>query len=68
MVKKLYAVWVKIDETLPWIELKGKYKTGREAKKAAREILDHAEMRIVEMPEQRRRMKALATVKHTARC
>jgi len=58
-VKNLYAVWIKIDETLPWIELKGKYKTRGEAKKAARKILDNTEMRIVEMPEQRR-VKALA--------
>jgi hypothetical protein len=63
MVKNLYTVWVKIDETLPWIELKGTYQTKGEAKKAAREILDHAEMRIVEMPEKRRRVKVLATTK-----
>jgi len=60
MVKNLYAVWVKIDETLPWIELKGTYQTRREAKKAAREILDHAEMRIAEMPK--RRVKVLTTI------
>jgi len=62
MVKNLYAVWVKIDETLPWIELKGTYQTRRKAKKAAREILDHAEMKIAEMPEKRRRVKALTTI------
>jgi len=56
----LYAVWIKIDETLPWIELKGKYKTRGEAKKGARDILDGAGMRIVKMPE-KRRVKALAT-------
>jgi hypothetical protein len=61
MVKNLYAVWIKIDETLPWIELKGKYKTRGEAKKAARKILDRAEMKLVEMPEKKRRVKALAT-------
>ena len=53
-------MWIKIDETLPWIELKGKYKTRGEAEKAAREILARAEMRIVEMPE-KRRVKALVT-------
>ena len=61
MVKNLYAVWIKIDETLPWIELKGKYRTKREAKKAARDVLDRVEIRVVEMPEKKRIVKALAT-------
>lgn len=61
MVKNLYAVWIKIDETLPWIELKGRYKTRGEAKGAARELLDRVEIRIVAMPEKKRRVKALAT-------
>jgi hypothetical protein len=60
MVKNLYAVWIKIDETLPWIELKGKYRTKREAKKAARDVLDRVEIRVVEMPEKKRVVKALA--------
>jgi len=59
-VKNLYAVWIKIDETLPWIELKGKYRTKREAKKAARYTLDRVEIRVVEMPEKKRQVKALA--------
>jgi len=60
MVKNLYAVWIKIDETLPWIELKGKYRTKREAKKAARYTLDRVEIRVVEMPK-KRQVKALTT-------
>lgn len=59
MVKELYAVWVKIDETLPWIELKGKYQTKGEAKEAAKEILNHAEMRIIEIPEKKGRARRL---------
>ena len=61
MVKNLYAVWIKIDETLPWIELKGKYRTKREAKRAARDTLDRVEIRVVEMPAKKRIVKALAT-------
>lgn len=64
MVKNLYAVWIKIDETLPWIELKGKYQTRREAKRAADKFLSSIKIRVVTIPEKRRRMKALATVKH----
>jgi len=63
MVKNLYAVWIKIDETLPWIELKGKYKTKIEAKKAVKENLNRVEIRIVEMPEKKRQVKAL-TARH----
>jgi len=59
----LYAVWIKIDETLPWIELKGKYKTKIEAKKAVEENLNRVEIRIVEMPEKKRQIKAL-TARH----
>lgn len=57
----MYAVWIKIDETLPWIELKGKYRTKREAKNTAKEILLRTEMRIVEIPERERRVEALVT-------
>jgi len=61
MVKKMYTVWIKIDETLPWIELQGKYETKRDAKNTAKEILLRTEMRIVEIPERERRVEALAT-------
>jgi len=65
MVKNLYAVWIKIDETLPWIELKGEYQTRREAKKAANEFLNMVKIKIVEFPEKRTSVKALASVKAT---
>jgi len=58
----LYTVCVKIDETLPWIELKGKYKTRREAKKAAKDTLSCAEIRVVEIADKKRRVKTLATI------
>jgi hypothetical protein len=63
MVKNLYTVWIKIDETLPWIELKGEYQTRREAKKAANEFLCMVKIKIVESPEKRSPMKALEFVK-----
>ena len=65
MVKNLYAVWIKIDETLPWIELKGEYQTRREAKRAANEFLSMTKIKIVESPEKRSPMKALEFVKAT---
>jgi len=63
MVKNLYAVWIKIDETLPWIELKGEHQTRREAKKAATEFLNVVKIKIVEFPEKRSPMKAVVSVK-----
>jgi hypothetical protein len=65
MVKNLYAVWIKIDETLPWIELKGQYQTRTDAKKAANKFLNMVKIRIVETPEKRNQIKALASIKAT---
>jgi len=59
-VRNLYVVWIKIDETLPSIELQGKYPTKREAKKAAKEILSSMRIEIVRVAEKRKRIKALA--------
>lgn len=63
MVKNLYTTWIKIDETLPWIELKGVYQTKREAKKAAKDLLGSIKVKIVAAPEKRKQMKALATIR-----
>jgi hypothetical protein len=62
----LYTVWIKVDETLPWIELKGKYQTRREAKKGAKESLSSIKTKIVEAQEKKKPMKPLVYVK-TAR-
>lgn len=59
----MYAVWVKIDETLPWIELDGKYRTREEARKVAGELLSKIRVRVVKIENGRRQMKALVTVK-----
>jgi hypothetical protein len=57
---------MKIDETLPWIELEGIYQTKREAKEAAEKFLNSMETKIVELPTKKKRVKALATIR-TAR-
>lgn len=59
----LYVIWVKIDETLPWIELSGTYQRREEARKIARELLSKIRVRIVEVEKERRQMKAVVTVK-----
>ncbi|MEM3727728.1 MAG: hypothetical protein QXF75_00830 [Candidatus Bathyarchaeia archaeon] len=59
----MYAIWVKIDETLPWIELSGKYQTREEARKMIKELLSKIRVRIVKVEKERRQMKAVVTVK-----
>lgn len=59
----MYIVAIKIDETLPWIELKGEFKSKKEARKAARELLKNVEMKIIEIPERKQAIKAVASVK-----
>jgi hypothetical protein len=61
--KDLFAVWIKVDETLPWIELKGAYQTRREARRAAEGFLNSMQMKIVSIPEKRSQTKVLATIK-----
>ena len=62
-MENLHAVWIKIDDTLPWIELKGTYETRREAKEAARNCLGKTQMKIVAMPEKSGQLKAVAMIR-----
>ena len=48
------AVWIKIDESLPWIELKGTYETRKDAKKAAKNCIRRTQVKIVAMPENKK--------------
>ena len=64
MVNDLYFAWIKIDESLPWIELKGSYETKDEAQKAAKEAVKRMRIRIVQSPEQKT-MKPLAAIRTT---
>jgi len=59
----MYAVWVKIDRTLPWIELEGTYQTEREARKAAKDFLKTVEVRIVKVGVKHKPLKAVVTAK-----
>lgn len=63
MVRNMFTAWVKIDDTLPWIELKGEYQTRRLAHKAAHQILKDAEIKIIQIEKMKHPMKVLATVK-----
>jgi hypothetical protein len=54
---------VKIDKTLPWIELKETYETRTKARKAAEDFIKSLQVRVVVLPENRKPMKALATIR-----
>ena len=54
---------VKIDDTLPWIELKRNYQTRKEAKQAAEDFLKSMQMKVVAMPEKAMMIKQMTSVK-----
>jgi hypothetical protein len=54
-VEKLHAIWIRVDETLPWIELKGNYETRKDATKAAESCLHKAQIKIVAIPQNKTR-------------
>lgn len=58
----MYIVWIRIDETLPWVELKGTYETRSEAKEAARKLLNGLEMKFVRMPEAKKTANVLVPI------
>jgi hypothetical protein len=59
VVKKVYAVRIKVDETLPWIELKRAY-TYKEARKAAEDFLSSMKLKIITVPEEAKQAKSHA--------
>jgi hypothetical protein len=59
----LHSAWIKIDETLPWIELEGCCRTRIEARKMAKQTIRNIRMKIVAIPEKRKHEKTPATMK-----
>ena len=62
-VKTVYYVMIKIEEDLPWIELRGDYPTRREAKQAAKKAMNHIGVRIANVPQEKRATKTLLTIR-----
>jgi hypothetical protein len=59
----LYAVWIRIDETLPWIELKKAYATRKEARQAAQYAIGRLAAKLVRISQEDKPLKVLATVR-----
>ena len=57
----MYTVWIKIDESLPWIELTGAYQTRDGAKEAARDFRGTLRIKIVDLTERKIPFKTLLT-------
>ncbi len=60
----MYSAWVKIDESLPWIELGEAFQSKTEAQEATKEKLSKVKIKIVEMPPRKNALKASITVEH----
>jgi hypothetical protein len=62
-VKAMYSIWIRIEGTLPWIELKGEYATRREARQAAQKAISNVTVKLVSIPREKSAIRALATVR-----
>jgi hypothetical protein len=51
----MYSAWIKIDDSLPWIELEEAFQTKAEAQKAVKEILDKTRIKISKLPKQKKK-------------
>ncbi len=59
----LYSIWIRIDETLPWIELKGEYETKEKAKQASQMVMGRIAVRLVKLSKERKLAENLVTVR-----
>ncbi|MGB8780624.1 MAG: hypothetical protein WCD81_08245 [Candidatus Bathyarchaeia archaeon] len=59
----MYTVLIRVDETLPWIELKGDYETRKEARHAAEEAIRKIAVMVLNIPQEKRPLNALAVMK-----
>lgn len=60
----MYSAWIKIDDSLPWIELEESFQTKAEAQRAVKDILSKAKIKISKLPKQEKRIKATIRVRH----
>ena len=50
----MYSACIKIDDSLPWIELEEAFQTKAEAQKAVKEILSKTKIKIAKLPKKER--------------
>jgi hypothetical protein len=54
----MYSAWIKIDDSLPWIELEEAFQTKAEAQKAVKESLCKNRIKISKLPTKGKREKS----------
>lgn len=59
----MYSAWIKLDESLPWIELEEAFQTKAEAQQAVKEFLSRAKIKIAKLPKEKH-VKATIKVRH----
>jgi hypothetical protein len=52
----MYSAWIKIDDSLPWIELEGTFQTKAAAQEAVKERRSKVKIKIVKMSKQEKQM------------
>ena len=60
----MYTAWIKIDESLPWLELKETFQTKTQAQEAMKEKLSEVKIKIVKVPTKKKTTEASITLKH----
>jgi hypothetical protein len=50
----MYSAWIKLDDSLPWIELEEAFQTKAEAQKAVQEVLSKAQIKISKLPNKKK--------------
>lgn len=58
---------MKINETLPWIEIEGTYETRNEARKAAKGTIKKMKIKIVRLPDKDKAIRTLVPIKASAK-
>ena len=59
----MYSAWIKIDDSLPWIELEEAFRTKAEAQKAVKERLSKVKIKIAKLPKQEKQIKDMLKVR-----
>ena len=49
----MYSAWIKLDDSLPWIELEEAFQTKAEAQKAVEQVLNKAKIKISKLPNKK---------------
>jgi hypothetical protein len=58
----MYSAWIKLDDSLPWIELEKAFQTKAEAQKAVQEVLNKAQIKISRLPN--KKIQATVRARH----